>query len=149
METKTLKIEIPKGYEIDREKSTFENIVFKKVVIRWNKYRDSVEIKTDDEHFILDSNPSYFMDWNDAMRFYDNLQFWKLPTVEQLKIIHKYFNEINKVIEENGGFRLLKGFYWSIIETSESGAWCIDISNSCSFNLDKKDHNYVRAVVTL
>ena len=26
---KTLKIEIPKGYEIDKEKSTFENIVFK------------------------------------------------------------------------------------------------------------------------
>jgi hypothetical protein len=26
---KTLKIEIPQGYEIDKEKSTFENIVFK------------------------------------------------------------------------------------------------------------------------
>lgn len=39
METKSLKIEIPKGYEIDKEKSTFENIVFKKVddiVIKWN-----------------------------------------------------------------------------------------------------------------
>lgn len=30
METKELKIEIPEGYEIDKEKSTFENIVFKK-----------------------------------------------------------------------------------------------------------------------
>jgi len=28
---KTLKIEIPEGYEIDKEKSTFENIVFKLV----------------------------------------------------------------------------------------------------------------------
>lgn len=28
---KTFKIEIPKGYEIDKEKSTFENIVFKEV----------------------------------------------------------------------------------------------------------------------
>ena len=28
---KRLKIEIPKGYEIDTEKSTFENIVFKKI----------------------------------------------------------------------------------------------------------------------
>ena len=40
METKTLKIEIPNGYQIDVEKSTFENIVFKKVdnvVIKWNK----------------------------------------------------------------------------------------------------------------
>lgn len=30
MQTKELKIEIPQGYEIDRQKSTFEKIVFKK-----------------------------------------------------------------------------------------------------------------------
>lgn len=29
METKELKIEVPEGYEIDRDKSTFEKIVFK------------------------------------------------------------------------------------------------------------------------
>ena len=28
---KTLKIEVPKGYEIDKEQSTFENIVFKEI----------------------------------------------------------------------------------------------------------------------
>lgn len=31
MEEKKLKIDIPEGYEIDKEKSTFEEIVFKKV----------------------------------------------------------------------------------------------------------------------
>lgn len=31
METKEMKIQAPEGYEIDREKSTFENIVFKKI----------------------------------------------------------------------------------------------------------------------
>ena len=31
METKEVKIEVPQGYEIDRQKSTFEKIVFKKV----------------------------------------------------------------------------------------------------------------------
>jgi hypothetical protein len=30
METKELKIQVPEGYEIDKEKSTFEKIVFKK-----------------------------------------------------------------------------------------------------------------------
>ena len=30
METKEIKIQVPEGYEIDKEKSTFENIVFKK-----------------------------------------------------------------------------------------------------------------------
>ena len=31
METKELKIEVPAGYEIDKENSTFEKIVFKKI----------------------------------------------------------------------------------------------------------------------
>lgn len=31
METKEMKIQAPEGYEIDREKSTFEKIVFKKI----------------------------------------------------------------------------------------------------------------------
>ena len=31
METKELKIEVPQGYEINRQKSTFEKIVFKKI----------------------------------------------------------------------------------------------------------------------
>ena len=31
MEQKEIKINIPDGYEIDKEKSTFEKIVFKKV----------------------------------------------------------------------------------------------------------------------
>ena len=31
METKEIKIEVPQGYEIDRQNSTFEKIVFKKI----------------------------------------------------------------------------------------------------------------------
>ena len=31
MEAKEMKIQVPEGYEIDREKSTFEKIVFKKI----------------------------------------------------------------------------------------------------------------------
>ena len=31
MESKELKIEVPQGYEIDRQKSTFEKIIFKKI----------------------------------------------------------------------------------------------------------------------
>lgn len=41
MDTKKLKINIPKGYEIDRENSTFEEIVFKKIKClpkTWEEY---------------------------------------------------------------------------------------------------------------
>lgn len=45
METKELKIQIPEGYEIDKEKSTFEKIVFKKKENTkprsWEKYCDN------------------------------------------------------------------------------------------------------------
>lgn len=34
---KSVKIEVPQGYEIDKEKSTFENIVFKEVKIKLPK----------------------------------------------------------------------------------------------------------------
>lgn len=34
MEAKEMKIQVPEGYEIDREKSTFESIVFKKVEVK-------------------------------------------------------------------------------------------------------------------
>ena len=45
METKEVKIEIPEGYEIDKEKSTFEKIVFKPIVKRWRDKDDSTKIK--------------------------------------------------------------------------------------------------------
>lgn len=45
METKELKIQIPEGYEIDKENSTFEKIVFKKKNNKprsWEEYRAKV-----------------------------------------------------------------------------------------------------------
>jgi hypothetical protein len=34
METKQIKIEVPQGYEIDKEKSTFENIILKPIEVK-------------------------------------------------------------------------------------------------------------------
>lgn len=155
METKSLKIEIPNGYEIDCEKSTFENIVFKKVdevIIKWHKNYNGVEIKADGEHFILDANPTYFMGWNDAMRFYNNKHrshTWNLPRVKQLQVVYKYFDEINKVIEENGGFLLLQGGYWSIEDRDEFCAWYVTMYDGDTTYNSKCYNNYVRAVSTL
>lgn len=51
--SKELKIEIPEGYEVDKDKSTFEKIVFKKIEI---KYPLRVqEIQKSNEHY-------YFID---------------------------------------------------------------------------------------
>lgn len=54
MNTKELKIEIPQGYEVDTEKSTFEKIVFKKIKVElpktWEEFCDQNPIKG--EYFI-------------------------------------------------------------------------------------------------
>ena len=152
METKTLKIEIPDGYQIDWGKSTFENIVFRKVdevVIKWDKCHNGVEIKVDSEHFLLSGSPGYCMNWNEAMRFYGNLQFWKLPTIKQLQVICKYFDKINNIIKENGGFVLLKDFYWSIEAMNEFCAWYVNMSCKSTYYGLKEGNIYVRAVSTL
>lgn len=45
METKEFKIQVPEGYKIDREKSTFEKIVFKKVDDLPKSWEELGEIK--------------------------------------------------------------------------------------------------------
>ena len=42
---KEIKIQAPEGYEIDKEKSTFENIVFKKKEEKINSWKDLKEIE--------------------------------------------------------------------------------------------------------
>ena len=60
MDTKKLKINIPEGYEIDRENSTFEEIVFKKVEDPFSKLP-----KTWEEYCKHTKNsPSYY--WNNC-----------------------------------------------------------------------------------
>ena len=46
METKELKIQIPEGYEIDKEKSTFEKIVFKKKDIKPRSWEEYLRLNT-------------------------------------------------------------------------------------------------------
>lgn len=62
MEEKKLKINIPEGYEIDRENSTFEEIIFKKVEDPLAKLP-----KTWEEYCKQTKNrPSYY--WNDCCK---------------------------------------------------------------------------------
>lgn len=59
MEEKKLKINIPEGYEIDRENSTFEEIVFKKVEDPFSKLP-----KTWEEYYAhIKNSPFYY--WSD------------------------------------------------------------------------------------
>lgn len=123
----TLNVEIPDGKEIDFEKSTLTNVVFKdiKPTIKWNDMYGGIEINADGEHFIIDAkSPTAVCDWYTAKRYASEPNdAWKLPTINQLKVIAKYFNEIDNVITDNNGFNLVKGFHWSCDEKNDISAW--------------------------
>lgn len=82
MEEKKLKINIPEGYEIDREKSTFEEIVFKKVEDplaklpkTWEEYCEQTE-----------GNVSYF--WsspNSIVKSWFDGSYFEFVTEERVK----------------------------------------------------------------
>ena len=85
METKELKITIPEGYEIDKENSTFEKIVFKKKENAkprsWEEYYKQQIANKKHGYYIDDGNCSITeIIWNDYLRS-DN---WKnvLPSKE-------------------------------------------------------------------
>lgn len=118
---KSIKINIPEGHEINKEKSTLENIVFKKtdnVVIKWLETWKVVDIKAGRIHFLLHAEkPYYYCNFNDARRFMTKFidRRCSLPTAGHLKFIAAHLKEINKVIRDNDGFELLEDWYWTCI----------------------------------
>ena len=71
MEKKVVKIEIPEGYEIDKEKSTFEKIVFKAIENELPKTRKDLGkisgCKIDLLGKIIEMNPVYVSEYNKSM----------------------------------------------------------------------------------
>jgi len=63
MEQKEIKIQVPEGYEIDKEKSTFENIVFKPISV---KYPESWE-----DAFICEPIKGYYLN-GETIQGYSN-----------------------------------------------------------------------------
>lgn len=83
METKEIKIQIPEGYEIDKEKSTFEKIIFKKkskMPKSWEEYCE-LQVKSDSVGYYFKNDEVTNAFWHHMQ----NMDCWKdvLPT-EQL-----------------------------------------------------------------
>ena len=59
METKEIKINVPEGYEIDEENSTFECIKFKKKILKSPRWRDKIDATTESYHLTADGVKKY------------------------------------------------------------------------------------------
>lgn len=116
--------------------------------LKWNADKFGVEIKTDDEHFVISAKPSMIMSWDDAMRYFKDDTEWKLPTTKQLRLVADNLDEINSIIKANNGYELF-GWLWSCKIQGEWFAWVVSM-HSGGTSLDYRDFSgYVRAVSAL
>lgn len=103
MKIKELKIQAPKGYEIDTENSTFECIKFKPIK-KYITYEDvcrTLFVNVNYLYFINDSGyirKGILSDWNDESLPYKNIatnekQLKKLLALNQLLNIAEYYNK--------------------------------------------------------
>ena len=102
METKELKIQIPKGYEIDKDHSTFECIKFKPI---------KKDITYEDVcNTLFKNNTGYFIDQYGKVNFYNigtnrfnvnnapnGRQLKRLLALNQLLNIAEYYNNLHEI----------------------------------------------------
>lgn len=109
METKELKVEAPKGYEIDKERSTFECIKFKPIK-KYITYKDVCST-------LFKNNTGYFIDQYGEINFYNigtnrfdvnnapsGRQLKRLLALNQLLNIAEYYNR--NTAELNARYRI-------------------------------------------
>lgn len=116
--------------------------------LKWNADKFGVEIKTDDEHFVISAKPSMVMTWDDAMRYFKDDTEWKQPTVNQLQLVADNVDKINSIIRANNGYELF-GWLWSCEIQGEWCAWSVNMTNGYTGSYPRYYLHYVRAVSAL
>lgn len=99
METKEVKIEVPKGYEIDKENSTFERIKFKPIKKAMTYNDVARELFKGENRYI--TTFSCLKSWKDVTCT-SSKQVEKLIAINKLMNVAKYLNLGN---EPKGGVR--------------------------------------------
>lgn len=119
-----------------------------RTTIKWNADLFGVEIKTEDEHFVISAQPSMVMSWHDSVRYFEGNAEWELPTKDQLKIVANNIDKVNEIIEENGGYSI-RGWIWTADERNEFCAWIVYMNDGYTDGDPKGSLSYVRAVSAL
>lgn len=122
-----------------------------KPTIKWNADFFGVEIKTKDEHFVIEASPSKIMTWFEAVRYYTDshhIPTRQLPTTKQLQIVAKHIGEVNGLIKENGGYEI-RGLFWTADEIDKFRAWYVATANGVASLSTKNFKLCVRAVSDL
>lgn len=140
---KDFKVEVPKGYEIDKEKSTFECIKFKpisKAKITWNTYKFGVEVHSGDFHFVILDRPLCSTSWHNA-QYLANIQGGYVPSKEDLQVVLDNLDEIKNVWNMHSS-REFPSYCWSFSNVDSDFAWVVNFTYRYFIGDSNKDLNY-------
>lgn len=153
MEIKEIKIDIPEGYEIDKENSTFECIKFKPIKVkRYITYKDCCKkiFPNDKGYYITDTgqvsglsdiSDTPFREWsNNSNNATTKYQLQRLLALNQLMNIARYYNNCKYV---------KKGYM--IVYNKEQEYEVMEVSDSyykfTTMNPIFEKHEYAQAVI--
>lgn len=88
--------------------------------------------------------------WDNANRIYSN-KIWRLPSINELKMIYKNKNKLNQAIVRTGGMSLntkYGSYYWSNEEWGPTTSWKISMYDQGKNYANRDQTFYVRTVAS-
>lgn len=119
-ETKEFKIEIPEGYEVDKENSTFEKIIFKKVEEKLTYEKIAEKLFKFETHYYIDSNGVIRKNsagWKCPNAAPTSQQLEKLLALNKLMNVAYYLNDGWEPNWNDGGQEKFYIYYNSAVKT--------------------------------
>lgn len=142
-----VRIEVPEGYCIDKENSTFECIKFKKKP-EVKIYTTSVGVRVDTPEcsFVILDVEDLATDGYSSFKVAElHLKGATLPSKEQWEIIYKHLNKINKLL--NNKIQKDSGYWTSYLGKSSNYQWYVIMSNGYSYGLSRHGASRVRPII--
>lgn len=93
---------------------------------------------------VLCSNYYYPTEWFDGIQGFDEIygDFY-LPSIHELRLLHKNFRIVNSVCEANGGDRIEYGWYWSSMQYDyERNESFFQASQAWTYNMKEFDGDF-------
>lgn len=138
-----VKIEVPEGYVIDEENSTFECIKFKKEEVQISKLGSCVLVEHLKYVFSILDEEDLRTDFDSAFKLAKMYDCGAtIPTREQWKIIYKHLDEINSFLKN----KIERNLYWTSENHDFPHSWSVDMIDSILIISSRLSSNRVRPI---
>ena len=109
--------------------------------IFWNDEELGVEVKNAEHHFIINAFVETKMNRLNSSKFAATMAYWRIPNLDELKLIYANLNTINSIIYKNNGILIREGMHWV-----EYGNSCILLGTGDVYQSADVVENYMRLI---